>query len=392
MDVAGVLQRRPAVVGGALGHAGPRGAVVGQQQRPPGHHVASQHLGDRRGGERRGVEAALLAAALEHPGPVLGVGFDGHRVGDLIRRRCPRAGHRWSSRRWAWAPGRRLGGRPGRCRPSPRRRPGRRSSPSSRRPPGGATVSAGAGSVLMAVKSLPVTRATWPSPTSSDDLVGGAAGHLAGQALGVLLVAGPVEHGGLRPGDRAGGVARADHVEAGDAQGVGRLGRLARHARAVEHLHVHEVGGHVGDVGRRLRLLLAPEQLEDRLGRPVVHRHGGAVVVGQDRQRVGLELGRVEVAEPVGQVEDVADAHVAVDAHGVDPDADQLAGAHRVVGLVHDLRQRLPHEHLLAGDAAEVAGGVGLPLRSGVMYSRCRDRTNGSASSPLRVWQPRSTW
>ena len=69
-DVAGVLQRRPGGRVRALG-----GGRTGQQA-VPGGHPGAQPGSDLVPGDGGRVEAALLAGALQHPRPVLGVAHD----------------------------------------------------------------------------------------------------------------------------------------------------------------------------------------------------------------------------------------------------------------------------------------------------------------------------
>ena len=71
-DVAGVLQRRPHVVG----RPDPRVHVV-QRGEEAGHGVPDQR-GQVGGLDPGRVEAAFGAGLAQHPGPVLGVGFDRH--------------------------------------------------------------------------------------------------------------------------------------------------------------------------------------------------------------------------------------------------------------------------------------------------------------------------
>ena len=74
VDVAGVLQRRPAVRLGPHGRVGVAPCSASQTSA-----LVADRVGQVGDGDGRGVEAALRARPLEDPGPVLGVGRDDRR-------------------------------------------------------------------------------------------------------------------------------------------------------------------------------------------------------------------------------------------------------------------------------------------------------------------------
>ena len=187
----------------------------------------------------------------------------------------------------------------------------------------------------------------------------------------------------------AGGGSAASPVDHGrEADGVERLGGVgvAWRSTPVPFCTSTVTWSGVTAPGGRPRKMLS-----DRLGLVVDEARARRRRRGRGSCSIGeawfwIVVG-VEAAEALGERAQVVVRQAGVDADGVDGDVEQAVERERVGERVegeHPL-ERLADEELLAGDAPEVAGGVGVPVAVGVLELEVRGPGEGERGRRRRA-------